>query len=413
MWRWSPEDATLLIETENCNNKGEFRYYPETWLICVSVYHRDSMKTKNLERPRDLVWGQTPRPGLNSPISDWIHVENFKNGSGNGSYLDREWMRSKNVAIERIPTGFVLAIFVDDRPFHSDPLYKHANVQSKAVFSNALTVMEKIDGNEEKWEGKFKVRGVHVDLHQDGACRVAEAHSEMQENLKRQMSFIMLWVNWVCARAFKDHEWVSESTIRAKRRRRRRSDGQGFGSRNLYSARGTIVHVVILPPTWLNEVSKLLDLTITEAISRPFRHLHTQRTCMSILLATSRKWGVNKEMEGLEMERRPELFLCWWWRWWMLLWKIGIWKPRPRSLRDHAPCVSLVFVLLSQIEDLSKVKKKNVVCVPRPKSVKDVETKSRMASQKSHWPQFGGEEDGQKFAYNVSSQVERDLCRLK
>ena len=30
------------------------------------------------------------------------------------------------------------AIFVDDRPLHSDTLYKHANVQSKAVFSYAV-----------------------------------------------------------------------------------------------------------------------------------------------------------------------------------------------------------------------------------------------------------------------------------
>ena len=35
---------------------------------------------------------------------------------------------------------------MDDRPIYSDSLSKHANVQSKAVFSNAMTVMDKICG---------------------------------------------------------------------------------------------------------------------------------------------------------------------------------------------------------------------------------------------------------------------------
>ena len=36
---------------------------------------------------------------------------------------------------------------------------------------------------------------------------------EMQEYLKRRMLSIMLFVNWVCAGTFDNHEWVSESTI--------------------------------------------------------------------------------------------------------------------------------------------------------------------------------------------------------
>ena len=61
------------------------------------------------------------------------------------------------------------AIIKDDRPFHSDSFHWHANVQSKAVFSFAMTVMDKIHGwiDEEKWVGS-KFFCVHVDLHQDG-----------------------------------------------------------------------------------------------------------------------------------------------------------------------------------------------------------------------------------------------------
>ena len=46
-------------------------------------------------------------------------------------------------------------IFVRDRPLHGDAINIHANVQSNTVFSNAMTVMDKIDGweDEEKWVG--------------------------------------------------------------------------------------------------------------------------------------------------------------------------------------------------------------------------------------------------------------------
>ena len=55
----------------------------------------------------------------------------------------------------------------------------------------------------------FKICGMHVDLHQDGADRPTP---EMYGYLKRRMLSIMLCVNWVCEGAFDDQEWVSEST---------------------------------------------------------------------------------------------------------------------------------------------------------------------------------------------------------
>ena len=56
-------------------------------------------------------------------------------------------MGSKNVAVKKkyLFREFWV-IFVHDRSFHSDSLYWHANVQSKAVFFYAITVMDKIHG---------------------------------------------------------------------------------------------------------------------------------------------------------------------------------------------------------------------------------------------------------------------------
>ena len=46
-------------------------------------------------------------------------------------------------------------IFVDDRPFGADAIFRQVNVQSKAVFSCAMTLMDKIRGweDEERWVG--------------------------------------------------------------------------------------------------------------------------------------------------------------------------------------------------------------------------------------------------------------------
>ena len=44
-------------------------------------------------------------------------------------------------------------IFVDDRPFGADAIYRQVNVQSKAVFSYTMTLMDKIRG----WEDEERV----------------------------------------------------------------------------------------------------------------------------------------------------------------------------------------------------------------------------------------------------------------
>ena len=70
-----------------------------------------------------------------------------------GTWTQREW-GPRTLQLRKYLRE-LCAIFVDDRPFHSDSLYKHANVQSKAVFSHAMTALDKILGwiDEERWVG--------------------------------------------------------------------------------------------------------------------------------------------------------------------------------------------------------------------------------------------------------------------
>ena len=49
-------------------------------------------------------------------------------------------------------------IFVDDRPFGTDSTNTEVNVQSKAVFSYAMTLMDKIRG----WEAGWGASSLHV-----------------------------------------------------------------------------------------------------------------------------------------------------------------------------------------------------------------------------------------------------------
>ena len=66
---------------------------------------------------------------------------------------------------------------MDDRLFYSDAINKHANVQSRAVFFNAMTVMDNVHGweEEEKWVGS-KFAACMWDLHLKCAYRVVETH---------------------------------------------------------------------------------------------------------------------------------------------------------------------------------------------------------------------------------------------
>ena len=83
------------------------------------------------------------------------------------------------------------AIFMDDRPFYSDALYKHANVQSEAVFSCGMTVMDKIYGwiDEETWVGsKF---AACVWIYTKGVLTEwRKPTPEMEDYLKRKQKHV-------------------------------------------------------------------------------------------------------------------------------------------------------------------------------------------------------------------------------
>ena len=105
-------------------------------------------------------------------------------------------------------------IFVDDRPFEADAIDRQVNVQSKAVFSYAMTLTDKIRGweDEESWvESKF---AACMWIYTKEALTGGQILDKDQEKyLKKLMMSTMLCTNWVCAGTFVVHEWVSSRTI--------------------------------------------------------------------------------------------------------------------------------------------------------------------------------------------------------
>ena len=105
-------------------------------------------------------------------------------------------------------------IFVDDRVVPRDVINSHAHVQPKAVFSCAMTVMEKICGwgEEQKWVGSLFAACMWIYTR----AVPCDEHDSTQESLRRKMLSIMESVNWVCEEALEEHEWVSPVTISLK-----------------------------------------------------------------------------------------------------------------------------------------------------------------------------------------------------
>ena len=110
-------------------------------------------------------------------------------------------------------------IFVDDRPCCRDPCFKHANVQSKAVFSYAITVMDKICGweDEEKCVGSKFAECMWVYIK--GVLTGWQKPTPEVEYLERRLLSTMLCMNLVYAGTFDDHKWVSESTVPSKKKK--------------------------------------------------------------------------------------------------------------------------------------------------------------------------------------------------
>ena len=108
----------------------------------------------------------------------------------------------------------LLEIFVDDRPFGTDSTDREINVESKAVFSCAMTLMDKIRGweDEECWVGsKF---AACMWIYTKEALTRRQIFDRVQEEyLRKRIKSIVLCTNWVCAGTFVDHECVSSRTI--------------------------------------------------------------------------------------------------------------------------------------------------------------------------------------------------------
>ena len=151
----------------------------------------------------------------------------------NSADLGREW-RSRKAKMERASgrpwTGFKCSqrtiqkrgyarrefwdFFVDDRPFCRDACFRHANVQSKAVFSDAMTIMDEVCGwEDEEKRVVSKIAACMWIYTKEVLTRGHVPTPKMEEYLKRRLMSIMLCMNWVCAGTFDDHEGVSESTI--------------------------------------------------------------------------------------------------------------------------------------------------------------------------------------------------------
>ena len=121
---------------------------------------------------------------------------------------------------------------MDERPFCRNACFRHANVQSKAIFYHAMTIMDEIRGweDEEKRVG-FEICRLYVDLHQRGDKR-ADATPEMEEYWTRRLMSIMLGSVLVLSMITSG---CLKSTITQ----------HGIGLRNRYSVCGAMVHVMV------------------------------------------------------------------------------------------------------------------------------------------------------------------------
>ena len=106
-------------------------------------------------------------------------------------------------------------IFLDDRPFEADAIYRQVNVESKAVFSYAMTLMDKIGGweDEKRWIGS-KFAECMWTYTKEALTGGRILDKEQEEYLKKTHNVhYALCTTWVCAGAFVDHERVSSRTI--------------------------------------------------------------------------------------------------------------------------------------------------------------------------------------------------------
>ena len=102
---------------------------------------------------------------------------------------------------------------MDDRSFGAGAINRQVNVQSEAVFSNTMTLMDEGWEDEESWIGSKFAACVWIYYAKEALTGGQILDWEQEECLKKRINFIMLCTNWVCAGTFVGHEWVSASTI--------------------------------------------------------------------------------------------------------------------------------------------------------------------------------------------------------
>ena len=179
-------------------------------------------------------------------------------------------------------------IFVDDRPIGADAMFRHVDVQSKAVCSYAMTMMDKINGreDEERWVGSKFASCMWIYTKEE-LTRGQRLNLEQQECLKKRIMSILLCTNWVCAGTFVDHERVSSRTICQQE------------EEILSMALDLKVDVPCVlqwsllwfsAPTRLNKIwghelktkkyHEVVNSAIMDAFVRPFGGEHTPRSCM-------------------------------------------------------------------------------------------------------------------------------------
>ena len=87
-------------------------------------------------------------------------------------------------------------IFVDDRPFCRNACFRHANVQSKAVFSYAMTIMDKICGWEDEEERVGSKFATCMWIYTKGVLISGQKPTpDVEGYLKRRMLSMMLCMN--------------------------------------------------------------------------------------------------------------------------------------------------------------------------------------------------------------------------
>ena len=195
-------------------------------------------------------------------------------------------------------------VFVDDRPLGADAIYRQINVQSKAVFSCAMTLMDKINGweDEERWVGsKF---AAYMWIYTKEALTGGQILNREQE-----MS-IMLCTNCVCAGTFVDHGWVSSRTIIQQEEEilcmelNYKIDVPCVVQWSLlWFSAPTNLNRILVRDLNIKKYLEVVNSAVTDATVRPFGREHTTEACMVTSVARcctehTRKWGVNKEMEG-------------------------------------------------------------------------------------------------------------------